>query len=231
MRPALGMASVRAQVWQGVQVTTQTRWQAWHEPYADENSPLSRRLRLVQQHIASWLDQRSEERLSVVSACAGQGHDLIGVLAARPDAHRVQGTLLEYDRGNVAAARIAADRARLSQLVIRQADAGQLSSYAGTHPADLILMVGVFGNITDSDVERTTAALPQLCAEGATVIWTRARRAPDLTPAIREWFREAGFTEEAFHAPDDVRFSVGVHRFEGTPRPLDVTGSIFTFVN
>ncbi|GAA2756878.1 class I SAM-dependent methyltransferase family protein [Actinopolymorpha rutila] len=212
-------------------MTTRTHWQEWHEPYADENSPLSRRLRLVQQHIASWLDQRSDERLTVVSACAGQAHDLIGVLAARADAHRVQATLLEYDTGNVAAAKVAADRAGLSDLVIRQADAGQLSSYAGTHPADLVLMVGVFGNITDADVKRTIAALPQLCAEGATVIWTRTRRAPDLTPAVREWLRDAGFVEEAFHAPDGVRFSVGVHRFEGTPRPLDVTGAIFTFVN
>ena len=212
-------------------MTTRTHWQAWHEAYADETSPLSRRLRLVQQHIASWLDQRSDERLTVVSACAGQGHDLIGVLAARPDAQRVRGTLLEYDPGNVAAARAVADQAGLTNLVVRQADAGRLSSYVGTVPADLVLMVGVFGNISDADVERTVVALPQLCAEGATVIWTRARRAPDLTPTVRAWFRDAGFVEEAFHAPDDVRFSVGVHRLDGTPRPLDATGTVFEFVH
>ncbi|MGC5331658.1 SAM-dependent methyltransferase [Micromonospora sp. DT62] len=212
-------------------MTGGTDWQAWHQPYADADSPLSRRLRLVQRHIASWLDERSEERLTVVSACAGQGHDLIGVLAARPDSPRVHVSLLEYDAGNVAAARTAADRAGLSHLVIRQADAGQLSSYAGTVPADLVLMVGVFGNIPDADVQRTVAALPQLCAAGATVIWTRARRAPDFTPAVRGWFRDAGFVEEAFHAPADVRFSVGVHRFQGTPRPLDATGTLFTFLH
>ncbi|SBT64860.1 Methyltransferase domain [Micromonospora sediminicola] len=212
-------------------MTAQTHWQAWHEPYADEGSPLSRRLRLVQQHIASWLDQRSDERLTVVSACAGQGHDLIGVLASRPDAQRVHGTLLEYDAGNVAAARAAADQARLSNLVIKQADAGQLSSYVGAVPADLVLMVGVFGNISDADVKRTIAALPRLCAEGASVIWTRARRAPDLTPAVRGWLRDAGYVEEAFHAPDDVRFSVGVHRFEGAPQPLDAAGTVFTFLH
>ncbi|MEO3771619.1 class I SAM-dependent methyltransferase [Micromonospora sp. B9E7] len=212
-------------------MTAQTHWQAWHEPYADENSSLSRRLRLVQQHIASWLEQRSDERLTAVSVCAGQGHDLIGVLASRPDARRVHGTLLEYDAGNVAAAQAAADQAGLSNIVIRQADAGQLSSYAGTVPADLVLMVGVFGNISDADVERTVAALPQICAGGATVIWTRARRDPDLTPAVREWFRDAGFVEQAFHAPDGVRFSVGVHRFESRPQPLDPAGILFTFLH
>ncbi|MEH0936164.1 SAM-dependent methyltransferase [Micromonospora psammae] len=211
-------------------MTAQTHWQAWHEPYADETSPLSRRLRLVQQHIASWLDHRSGEGLTVVSACAGQGHDLIGVLASRADARRLHGTLLEYDAGNVAAAQAAADQAGLSNLVIKQADAGQLSSYVGAVPADLVLMVGVFGNISDADVKRTIAALPQLCAAGATVIWTRTRRAPDLTPAVRGWLRDAGFAEVEFHAPDDVRFSVGVHLFEGTPQPVNATGTIFTFL-
>ena len=79
-------------------------WQAWHEAYAEENTPLSRRLQLVQRHIASWLDERKGEKLTVVSACAGQGHDLLGVLATRTDAHRVSCTLLEYDQRNVAAA-------------------------------------------------------------------------------------------------------------------------------
>jgi hypothetical protein len=211
-------------------MTAQTHWQAWHESYADEASPLSRRLRLVQQHIASWLEQRSDERLTAVSVCAGQGQYLIGVLASRSDAQRVHATLLENDAGNVAVARAAAAQAGLSTMTIRHADAGRLSSYAGTVPADLLLMVGVFGNISDADVERTVAALPQVCAEGATVIWTRTRRDPDLTPAVREWFRAAGFREQAFHAPDGVRFSVGVHRFESAPRPLEPSGSLFTFL-
>ncbi|HEY0697695.1 MAG TPA: SAM-dependent methyltransferase [Micromonospora sp.] len=207
-----------------------TDWQAWHEPYADPDSPLSRRLRLVRGQIASWLDARPDERLTVVSACAGQGHDLVGVLAGRKDAHRVRATLLEYDAGNVSVARAAAGRAGLDNLTVRRADAGRLASYQGLVPADLVLMAGVFGNISDDDVRRTVTALPQLCADGATVIWTRTRQAPDLTPALRGWLRSAGFAEEAFHAPDDVLFSVGVHRFTGVPRPLDTSGTLFSFV-
>lgn len=207
-----------------------TDWQEWHRPYADEMSPLSRRLRLVREHIGRWLDDRPRGRLTVVSACAGQGHDLIGVLAGRDDAARVRATLLEYDPGNVAAARAAAEEAGLATVTVVRADAGHLASYVGAVPADLVLMAGVFGNISDHDVHRTVRALPQLCAADATVIWTRTRRAPDLTPAVRGWFREAGFREEAFHAPEDVQFSVGVHRLVGAPRPLDETGELFTFV-
>jgi len=145
-------------------VTTAKDWQSWHQPYADADSPLSRRLRLVQRHIASWLDERRDEPLTVVSACAGQGHDLLGVLATRPDASRVRCTLLEDDERNVAVARSAFAGAALTNVKVVQADAGDLCSYVGSVPADLVLMAGVFGNISDGDVHRTIEALPQLCA-------------------------------------------------------------------
>jgi hypothetical protein len=35
----------------------------------------------------------------------------------------------------------------------------------------LVLVCGVFGNISAKDIEGTIARLPQLCADGATVIW------------------------------------------------------------
>jgi ubiquinone/menaquinone biosynthesis C-methylase UbiE len=211
-------------------VTTAKDWQSWHQPYADADSPLSRRLRLVQRHIASWLDERRDEPLTVVSACAGQGHDLLGVLATRPDASRVRCTLLEDDERNVAVARSAFAGAALTNVKVVQADAGDLCSYVGSVPADLVLMAGVFGNISDGDVHRTIEALPQLCAPQATVIWTRSRRAPDLTPAVHRWLEAAGLVEQAFHAPQDVLFAVGVHRFAGAPRPLGPDGKLFEFL-
>jgi len=211
-------------------MTVDRDWHAWHRPYADETSALSRRLRLVQRHIGSWLDDRQGEGLTVVSACAGQGHDLLGVLPLRADASRVRATLLEYDERNVAAARAAVDDGALRNVTVVRANAGDRASYVGAVPADLVLMAGVFGNISDADVQRTIAALPELCAAGATVIWTRTRRAPDLTPAVRRWLAAADFVEQAFDAPDDVLFAVGVHRFVGVPRPLDPDGELFRFL-
>ena len=205
-------------------------WEAWHEGYADETSALSRRLRLVQQHIASWLDERDDEALTVVSACAGQGHDLLGVLSTRADANRVRATLLEYDPRNVAAAQAAVDQAGLPHVTVVRADAGDRAAYVAAVPADLVLMAGVFGNISDIDVRGTISALPELCAADAIVIWTRTRRAPDLTPAVRRWLGAAGFAEQAFHAPADALFSVGVHRFGGAPRALTPRGRLFRFV-
>jgi len=200
-------------------------WYEWHRPYDDESSSLAWRLRLVQRHITAFFDRRRDPVLRVVSACAGQGRDLLGVLRERPDAGRVTGRLVEFDPRSAAVARANA----LDGITVLEADAGELAAYAGAVPADLVLFVGVFGNIVDADIETTVAALPQLCARDATVIWTRTREAPDFTPTIRGWLADAGFVEEAFEAPDGQLFSVGVHRFGGEPRPL-TDGRLFTFV-
>src|ERR1017187_7995132 len=40
------------------------------------------------------------------------------------------------------------------------------------------------------------------CAGRVTVIWTRHRRPPDLTPRVGAWFTAAGFDELAFDALD-----------------------------
>ncbi|GID90855.1 class I SAM-dependent methyltransferase family protein [Amorphoplanes digitatis] len=205
-------------------------WYAWHSPYTDTGSPLAQRLGLVQQHIAEWLDGRPGEPLSVVSMCAGQGHDVLTVLSSRRDARRVSATLIEYDPRNVAVARARVVAEDLCKVTVMQADAGDLASYSNAVPADLVIMAGVLGNIGNADARATIHALPRLCAADATVIWTRTRRAPDLTPTIRTWFADAGFTEKAFTAPAGVLFSVGVHRFTGAPLPLAATGRIFRFL-
>jgi hypothetical protein len=215
-----------------VRVTAATDWHDWHdwhEPYRDPGSPLSRRLRLVQQHINDWLDERPESSLRIVSICAGQGHDLLGVLTRRPDAARVGAELIEYDPRNVATAQATITAVGLRGVIAVHADAGDFAAYRTAAPADLILLAGVLGNINDSDVKATIGALPQLCAPDATVIWTRTRRAPDLTPAVRRWFAAAGFHERAFHAPPDVLFSVGVHQLHSPPSKPPRGGRIFTF--
>jgi Putative methyltransferase len=206
-------------------------WFEWHQPYADPASPLSRRLRLVQRQLHRWLDEESRQSLRVVSVCAGQGRDLLEVLSARSDSSRVSAVLLEYDARNVAAAISMVEAKGLAGVTVRQADAGELASYSEALPADLLLMAGVFGNISDDDANRTIDRLPMMCSAGATVIWTRSRRSPDVTPLLRARFAAAGFRELAFEAPEDVLFTVGVHRFEGQPVPEPGAGRMFSFIS
>jgi hypothetical protein len=206
-----------------------TDWRAWHHEYADPQSELSQRLAVVQRHIRSWLDSTGPSPVTVVSMCAGDGRDLLEVVDGRNDADRVTATLVETDERNVERARAHISRLGLHRIRVRRRDAGNTDAYAGAVPADLVLACGIFGNIDDHDVRGTIAALPQLCAENATVVWTRTRKAPDLTPRIRTWFAEQDFEEIGFTAAQEGLWSVGVHRFHGQPAPLLADQELFTF--
>ena len=164
-------------------------WVVWHEPYDDPSSVLSARLRLVQAQLADALDHAPAGAVRLLSLCAGQGRDVIGVLPSHPRQDDVSAVLIEADPENAETARGNAAAAGLAQVEVRQADASRPSGYADVLPADVLLLCGIFGNVGDADIQRTVAAAPALCAPGATVIWTRHRRPPDLTPQVRAWFR------------------------------------------
>lgn len=236
-----------------------TDWNAWHDHYADPGSALSARLAVVRSeirralayHAAKQAEQAElAEPLTVLSACAGDGRDILGVLAERDalagqdervgqDAlaeqgqrsrARVEVALLETDRRNLDRAERFCRDAGLARVRLLDRDAGLSDSYLGAAPADLVLLCGVFGNITDADVRRLIEFLPALCRPGATLIWTRSRRAPDLTPSIRGWLAAARFTELSFTAPPGVQGSVGTNRFDGEPQPLPADQRLFSFV-
>jgi len=159
-------------------------WEEWHRGYDDPGSVLSERLLVVQRHIRAWLDATAPRSVRVMSSCAGDGRDLLDVLAERADAHRVTATLLEADVRNADRARQRVGDLGLEGVEVRCTDAGISDAYAGAVPADLVLLCGIFGNVPDEDVRRTISAARQFCDAGARVIWTRHRRYPDLTPKI-----------------------------------------------
>jgi hypothetical protein len=206
-------------------------WAEWHEPYDDPGSFLARRLAVVQHLTRDALDGAAPGPVCAVSICAGQGRDILGVLASHPRRADVTARLVELDPRNADVARARAAELGLRGIDVVTGDASDTGAYAGAVPADLVLACGLFGNVTDDDVHRTVRLLPCLCAPGATVVWTRHRLDPDLTPTIRAWFDDAGFAEVAFESPGPDRFSVGAHRLRTTPSPLpDPPERLFTFV-
>ena len=215
-----------------------TDWVAWHQPYADPSSPLSRRRRTVQRLVGDWLDALPGSGLParVVSACAGDGRDVLEVLAARADTDAVDVHLVELDDRLASDAEDYARDHGLRRVTVRRVDAGVTDAYLDGVPAGLVLFCGVFGNITDDDVRGTIEALPSLCAPGATVLWTRGLRAgraevaDDVTTEVRGRFSAAGFQEIAFDAPAGERWSVGAHRLATAPRPVVPGQRLFTFV-
>jgi hypothetical protein len=205
-------------------------WVEWHQAYADPASGLSSRLRTVQRHLSRAISQATTDPVRLVSLCAGQGHDVIGVLPGHPLRHHVSAVLVEADPRNAELARRRAAVAGLDQVQVRQADASLPETFADALPADVLLLCGIFGNVSDTDIEATTAAAPALCAQGATVIWTRHRQPPDLTPRIRARFTDAGFAEVAFeHLDARALAAVGVGRLRHAPRAALPAGPLFTF--
>ena len=195
-----------------------TDWRDWHEQY---DGDLQGRLLAVQDVVRTWLDTAPAGRLRVTSACAGDGRDLGGVVPTHPRGRDVDAVLVELDE-------VLADRASATFPTI-QGDAGELSTYLGLPPADLLLLCGIFGNISDEDVRHTIAHASRLCAYGATVVWTRHRRQPDLTDSIRTWFVEEGWKEESFLSAGPDSWSVGVARLTVEPLPFEAPLRLFTF--
>src|ERR1700686_5164834 len=174
----------------GMEYDAMGEWVEWHAGYAP-GTPLARRLALVQDRIRTALDDRPRVPIRIISMCAGDGRDILGVLTDHPRQPDVSARLVELDPE---------------------------------------LVCGVFGNVSDDDVNRTVTYLPSLCAPNATVILTRGTFEPDLTATIRVWFMEAGFTELDFVAIPDTTLGVGANRLTAPARAFEPGIRLFTFL-
>jgi SAM-dependent methyltransferase len=201
---------------------------AWHNTYSDRHSSLARRLTVVRRRIGEVLDARDDAPIRILDLCAGDGRDLLPEIAARPH-RRVHAVLVELDEKLAQTAR--AQASALAAVEVRQADAGDIASFADVIPVDLLLLCGIFGNVSTADIRATIGHVSSLLAPGGTVLWTRGwSTGDDLRPSIRRWFREAGLCEIAFDGEPE-RFGVGVCQLvEGAVTSRPTHGRMFTFV-
>jgi SAM-dependent methyltransferase len=208
-------------------------WQAWHRDYDDPGSPVSRRLVEVRSRLAAELDARPGP-VRLLSLCSGDARDTIPVVAA--SGLDVQVCLVELDPGLAEEAREAAAEVGV-EVDVRTGDAGDPTTYADLLPVDVLLLVGVLGNVADADVEATVAAAASMLAPGGSVIWTRSNRfrsSPTHTYAdpaawIRDRFEVHGFETLAWVAPDDLAWRLGVSRL-AVPSARPLPERLFTFV-
>jgi hypothetical protein len=205
-----------------------SEWVEWHRGY-DDGHVLGRRLGVVQDLIRSALDSRPPGPIRIINMCAGDGRDLLGVLPGHPRRTDVHARLVELDPELAARARARA-AAVSPRIEVVNADASTTTAYERAVPADIVLVCGVFGNITDDDIRHTIDELPWLCAPGAVVVWTRGTFAPDLTPAIRTWFEAGGFSELSFVAIPETTFGVGANLLTSPPRSFERNVRLFTFL-
>lgn len=205
-----------------------SEWVAWHEGYGP-GTPLTRRLNMVQGLLRTALAGCAPGPIRLISLCAGDGRDVLGVLPDHPRRRDVSGRLVELDPELAQRAREHA--AEVSPAIeVVTGDASRTRSFAGAVPADIVLACGIFGNVSDDDIQNTVTQIPSLCAPDATVIWTRGTFAPDLTPTIRAWFRESGFSELDFVAIPNTTVGVGANRLTTEPRAFDPGVQLFRFL-
>ena len=205
-------------------------WKRWHDKYDDPGSPFARRLATVRERIGDALDAAGPGPLRAISLCAGQGRDLIPVLAEHPRGRDVHARLVELDPGNAELARRLAADAGLPQVEVVTGDASLTDHYLDLVPANLVLVCGVYGNLRLPDIENTVAACTAFCATGGTVIWTRGRK-PETTvaPRIAAWYEQRGF-EEVWLDRSNEQMCVGAYRHTGPPTPLTPGVNLFEFV-
>ena len=124
-------------------------WVAWHQGYDDPASSLSWRLERVRAHLSEAIASARPGPIQIVSLCAGQGRDVLDVLPGHPRREDVRALLVEADTTNAGVAAEHAAAAGLTRVYVRQADASLVSSFADVLPADVLLLCGIFGNVSD----------------------------------------------------------------------------------
>ncbi|HYN76092.1 MAG TPA: SAM-dependent methyltransferase [Candidatus Limnocylindria bacterium] len=205
-------------------------WVAWHQAYDRPGSDLSRRLEVVRAQLAAALDRCPPGPIRLLSLCAGDGRDVLPVLASHPRAADVSAVLVETDE--VLAGRARAAVASLPDgagtVDMRTADAGAVDVWADGVPAQVVLACGVFGNLAPDQVRQCVSTLPVACAPEGVLMWTRGRGAEDPGPDLDRWLCTAGFEPVARVAPERARYRVGVDTYVG-PRRQPVPGErLFT---
>jgi protein-L-isoaspartate O-methyltransferase len=206
-----------------------TDWQAWHADYDDATTSLSRRLVVVRQRLTELLHHDRAPR-TILSLCAGDGRDIVPLVATLLENARPAVTLVELDPTLADAARQRARDAGLHVTVIT-GDAGLVDSWRHETPVDLLMLCGIFGNVSDDDVRTIVRSLPTFLNPRGAVIWTRGHRSGvDVRTTIRRRFTDAGFEEIAFDS-EPTGYGVGVNRLDTATTTTEHTPDrLFSFI-
>jgi len=208
-------------------------WRAWHADYDDPDSPVSHRLVEVRAQLAAVLAARPGP-VRLLSLCSGDARDTVPVVA--DSEHPVSVTLVELDPDLAARAREAAAAAGV-EAAVRVGDAGDPTTYADVLPVDVLLLVGVLGNVSDDDVRTTVTAAASMVVPGGVVIWSRSNRfrttaTHDMAdPALwtRGLFESAGFETLDYVVPADEAWRLGISRHDGATSAA-LPAQLFAFI-
>ena len=205
-------------------------WSNW--PAMSYKRPAYRlRLQAVQDQIAACLDEANEGSLRVVSLCAGDGRDVMGVLESHERREDVRAWLVELDPKSVAAGIAARNDAGLGRYVIFiEGDATDFATYQGILPADIVVVCGVWGHVPPDERLMFVRALAKFCTPGASVVWSRGvDRGQARYTDIQNLFEENSFERVRDSVTSDDKWAICTHRYIGPATEVPTTGRIFNF--
>jgi hypothetical protein len=205
-------------------------WSTWHNEYENEDSELNARKRAVQAHVSALAAECPPGPVTIVSICGGQGREVIGALAKHARRADVRGRIVELDEENAAFARASAKQAGLSNLEVLTGDASLAASYDGLPPADVVVISGVFGHLSNVDRVNLISFVRQIVRNGANVVYTFFRWDEDQVQKLRGYFHEQLFEETSFETlGGKFKFIIGRARYSASPLPFAPGAKIFQF--
>lgn len=190
-----------------------------------------KRLSVVQSHFSTCLDEAPSGRLGVVSLCAGDGRDVIGVLESHTRRDEVDAVLVELDRESVLAGMEQRAAAGLNERVtFINGDATDFATYQNCLPCDVVLLCGVLGHVRPDERLQLVQSLAAFCKPGATLLWTRrVDKGMTRFTNFQELLELNSFERVQESFTDDGNWGVCTHRYVGLPRTIQKSGRIFQF--
>ncbi|MBD2629791.1 class I SAM-dependent methyltransferase family protein [Trichormus variabilis] len=206
-------------------------WLEWHDLYNTE-AKLQQRLKIVREYISYSLDNSPSGIIRIVSVCAGDGRDLLGILANHPRTEDVYARLVEINPQLVERGRATIESLDLTkQIEFINGDATAAANYVGVVPADIVIVCGIFGNLADeNELNRLLENLSFLSKKGAFILWTRGHsNGIAYSETVRKYFREFGFEEVNFQLTATGDMGVGIHRYLGENLAVPKEQQLFVF--
>ena len=206
------------------------RWSGWPEK-AYQRERYQQRLLVVQEQLAECLNIALCSPGHILSICAGDGRDVIGVLRSHPRRRDVAAWLVELDRQSVAGGVRRATEAGLANTVtFLNDDATDYATYKNIPPSDIVLVCGVWGHVPVVERAGLVRAITAFCTPRGTVIWTRGvSKGLAQLHEIQSHFIGPSWEEVRLHLTPDNRWGVATHRYYGPPVERPESGRIFNF--